>query len=35
MGSLLSRDFLPGLQDFFEEAVEQTDPDAMIEDDYK
>jgi THO complex subunit 1 len=29
------RDFLPSLHDFFEEAVEQSDPDAMIEDEYK
>lgn len=29
------RMFLPALEEFFEEAIEQADPDAMIEDEYK
>ena len=29
------RDFLPSLDSYFEEAIEQTDPSAMVEDSYK
>ncbi|KAJ1529807.1 hypothetical protein ONE63_006550 [Megalurothrips usitatus] len=29
------RDFLPSLDSYFEEAIEQTDPNAMVEDGYK
>lgn len=29
------RDFLPSLESYFEEAIEQTDPAAMVEDQYK
>ncbi|XP_070556038.1 THO complex subunit 1-like [Ptychodera flava] len=29
------RQFLPSLENFFEEAIEQADPEAMIEDEYK
>ncbi|XP_034250711.1 THO complex subunit 1 isoform X2 [Thrips palmi] len=29
------RDFLPSLDTYFEEAIEQTDPSAMVEDSYK
>ncbi|XP_062506591.1 THO complex subunit 1-like isoform X2 [Corticium candelabrum] len=32
---LQDRDFLPGMHAFFDEAIEQTDVDAMIEDEYK
>lgn len=27
--------YLPSLETFFEEAIEQADPEAMIEDDFK
>ncbi|XP_033116489.1 THO complex subunit 1-like [Anneissia japonica] len=30
-----ARIFLPNLEEFFEEAIEQADPEAMIEDEYK
>ncbi|XP_071964290.1 THO complex subunit 1-like [Antedon mediterranea] len=30
-----SRIFLPNMEEFFEEAIEQADPEAMIEDEYK
>lgn len=29
------RDFLPSLDSYFEEAIEQTDPNAMVEESYK
>ena len=29
------RVFLPSLETFFAEAIEQADPDAMVEDEYK
>ena len=29
------RNFLPSMEEFFEEAIEQADPEAMIEDAYK
>lgn len=29
------RDFLPSLDAYFDEAIEQTDPNAMVEDSYK
>ena len=29
------RDFLPSLEAYFEEAIEQTDPSAMVEENYK
>ncbi|XP_067000239.1 THO complex subunit 1 isoform X2 [Anabrus simplex] len=29
------RDFLPSLEAYFEEAIEQTDPNAMVEEEYK
>ncbi|XP_035665777.1 THO complex subunit 1-like, partial [Branchiostoma floridae] len=29
------REFLPSLEEFFEEAIEQSDPEAMVEDEYK
>ncbi|XP_072543242.1 THO complex subunit 1 [Salminus brasiliensis] len=30
-----SREFMPSLEDFFEEAIEQADPTNMVEDEYK
>ena len=30
-----SRNFMPQLKDFFEDAIEQADPEAMIEENYK
>ena len=29
------RDFLPSLEGYFEEAIEQIDPAAMVEEEYK
>ena len=29
------RVFLPTLEEYFSEAIEQADPDAMVEDEYK
>ena len=29
------RNFLPSMEEFFEGAIEQADPEAMIEDSYK
>lgn len=29
------REFMPTLEDFFEEAIEQADPANMVEDEYK
>ena len=31
----LFRVFLPTLEKFFEEAIDQADPEAMVEDEYK
>ena len=33
--SFLYRDYIPSLEDFFEEAIEQEDPEQMVEDEYK
>ena len=32
---LFFRDYIPSLEDFFEEAIEQEDPEQMVEDQYK
>ena len=33
--SSVSRAFVPSLESFFAEAIEQADPDEMVEDEYK
>lgn len=32
---LLPREYMPTLEEFFEEAIEQADPENMVENEYK
>lgn len=32
---LTSREYMPTLEEFFEEAIEQADPESMVESEYK
>lgn len=33
--SLMTREYMPTLEEFFEEAIEQADPENMVESEYK